>query len=175
MAMFGKTLGNGYAITAVVGKQEIMDAAQSTFISSTFWTERIGPAAALKTLEIMEKTRSWELISDIGIKVSNKWEALANKYDLNLDIRGIKALPTFTFMHDDHLKFKTYLTQEMLKRGFLANTSFYACIEHSDDILESYFENLEPIFFEIKKCMDGKDIDKLLEGPISHSGFERLN
>ncbi len=175
MAMFGKTLGNGYAITAVVGKQEIMDAAQSTFISSTFWTERIGPTAALKTLEIMEKTRSWELISDIGIKVSNKWAALANKYDLNLDIRGIKALPTFTFMHDDHLKFKTYLTQEMLKRGFLANTSFYACIEHSDDILESYFENLEPIFFEIKKCMDGKDIDKLLDGPVSHSGFERLN
>lgn len=175
MAMFGKTLGNGYAITAVVGKQEIMDAAQSTFISSTFWTERIGPTAALKTLEIMEKTRSWELISDIGIKVSNKWAALANKYDLNLDIRGIKALPTFTFMHDDHLKFKTYLTQEMLKRGFLANTSFYACIEHSDDILESYFENLEPIFFEIKKCMDGEDIDKLLDGPVSHSGFERLN
>ena len=53
MMMLGKTLGNGYAITAVLGKKDIMSAAQETFISSTFWTERIGPTAALKTLEIM--------------------------------------------------------------------------------------------------------------------------
>ena len=47
MAMFGKALGNGYAITATIGRREIMEAAQCTFISSTFWTERIGPTAAL--------------------------------------------------------------------------------------------------------------------------------
>jgi glutamate-1-semialdehyde 2,1-aminomutase len=49
VAMFGKTIGNGYALTAVVGRREVMEAAQKTFISSTFWTERIGPTAALKT------------------------------------------------------------------------------------------------------------------------------
>ena len=54
-----KSLGNGYAITAVVGKS-VMEAAQKTFISSTFWTERIGPTAALKTLEIMEREKSWK-------------------------------------------------------------------------------------------------------------------
>ena len=42
IAIFGKALGNGYAITAVVGRKEVMEVAQSTFISSTFWTERIG-------------------------------------------------------------------------------------------------------------------------------------
>ena len=55
MAIFGKALGNGYAITAIIGKKEIMEAAQNTFISSTFWTERIGPTAGLKTLEVMNK------------------------------------------------------------------------------------------------------------------------
>ena len=59
MMMLGKTLGNGYAITAVLGTKEIMKFAEDTFISSTFWTERIGPTAALKTLEIMESKTSW--------------------------------------------------------------------------------------------------------------------
>ena len=48
MAILGKALGNGYAITAVLGKQDVMDDARNSFMSSTFWTERIGPAAALK-------------------------------------------------------------------------------------------------------------------------------
>ena len=59
MMMLGKALGNGYAITAVVGKEEIMSACEDTFISSTFWTERIGPSAALKTLDVMQKEKSW--------------------------------------------------------------------------------------------------------------------
>ena len=66
MCIFGKALGNGYAITAVLGK-EIMQTAQETFISSTFWTERIGPTAALKTLEIMQKTESYKKITNLGI------------------------------------------------------------------------------------------------------------
>ena len=84
MAIFGKTLGNGYAITATIGRREIMEAAQSTFISSTFWTERIGPAAALKTLEVMERVRSWEPITRIGTAIGERWQALARKYELPL-------------------------------------------------------------------------------------------
>ena len=55
VVLFGKALGNGYAINAIVGKKEIMEECQKTFISSTFWTERIGPSAAIKTIEIMKK------------------------------------------------------------------------------------------------------------------------
>ena len=72
MAMFGKTMGNGYGITAVVGKKEIMESAQASFISSTFWTERIGPTAALKTLEVMENIQSWKIITDIGKSIRSK-------------------------------------------------------------------------------------------------------
>ena len=52
--MFGKALGNGYAVTAVLGK-EVMQAAEKSFISSTFWTERIGSTAGVATLKVMEK------------------------------------------------------------------------------------------------------------------------
>ena len=58
MAMFGKALGSGYAITAIIGREQIMQSAQRTFISSTFWTERIGPTAAIKTLAIMEREQA---------------------------------------------------------------------------------------------------------------------
>ena len=55
IVVLGKALGNGYPINAIIGKKEVMSHAKKTFISSTFWTERLGPVAALKTLDIMEK------------------------------------------------------------------------------------------------------------------------
>jgi glutamate-1-semialdehyde aminotransferase len=179
MTMFGKTIGNGYALTAVVGKREIMEAAQKTFISSTFWTERIGPTAALKTLEVMERIKSWEIITAKGNKMRNGWNKLAENNNLKINISGIPSLSFYninTNNAEDFLKYKTFITQEMLKKGFLASNNFYASIAHSDLNMEQYFEALNPIFKIIKKCEDGfLDIDSLLEGPVCHAGFKRLN
>jgi len=175
IAMFGKAMGNGYAITAILGRREVMQAAQSTFISSTFWTERIGPTAALKTLEVMEKSKSWEYITNQGKKIRNGWKNLAKEYNLDLDYWGIDALTGFNILSKNSLKYKTYITQEMLKNKFLASNSVYVSIAHTNEIIENYFELLKPIFSEISECEDGKDIDRLLESPVCHSGFKRLN
>ena len=86
MAMFGKALGNGYAITAIIGRREVMEAAQSTFISSTFWTERIGPTAALKTLEVMERIKSWDTITQIGLQIRQRWQQLADKHGIKINL-----------------------------------------------------------------------------------------
>ena len=179
MTMFGKTIGNGYALTAVVGKREIMEAAQKTFISSTFWTERIGPTAALKTLEVMERIKSWEIITAKGNKMRNGWNKIAEDNNLKINVSGIPSLSFYyinTNDSEDFLKYKTFITQEMLKKGFLASNNFYASIAHSDLNMEQYFEALNPLFKIIKKCEDGYlNIDSLLEGPVCHSGFKRLN
>tara|TARA_B100000768_G_scaffold180956_1_gene202325 strand:- start:899 stop:2926 length:2028 start_codon:yes stop_codon:yes gene_type:complete len=175
LAMYGKAMGNGYAITAVVGTREIMEAAQSTFISSTFWTERIGPTAALKTLEVMQRMQSWNVISEKGLRVKKKWKEIANKNQLDIDISGISPLPIFSFKSADRLAYKTYITQEMLKKGFLAATSIYLCTEHKDEIIDEYIYELDHIFKKIKECEDGLNILELLEGPVCHSGFSRLN
>ncbi len=175
IAIFGKALGNGYAITAVIGKKEIMDFAQQTFISSTFWTERIGYVAALSTLEVMNKKKSWTKITNIGKKIRNEWQKLSEKYDLKIDISGIPAISSFSFKSTDSLKYKTYITQEMLKKGFLAGNIIFTCTEHTDEIIEDYLNNLNGIFSTIKDCENGNDINKLLEGPICHAGFKRLN
>lgn len=175
MAMFGKALGNGYAITATIGRREIMEAAQSTFISSTFWTERIGPTAALKTLEVMERTRSWETITATGLQIRERWQQLADKHGLQIDHWGLPALTGFSFRSDNALAYKTLITQEMLAKGYLGGNSVYVCTEHTPEIVEAYFAELDPVFGLIKECEEGRDVLGLLKGPVCHGGFKRLN
>jgi glutamate-1-semialdehyde 2,1-aminomutase len=175
MAMFGKALGNGYGITAIIGKREIMEAAQSTFISSTFWTERIGPTAALKTLEVMESIKSWETITQVGLNIRRGWHDLAEKFDLKINQWGLPALSGFSFDSKNALAYKTLITQEMLKKGYLAGNCVYACIEHSPEIVDRFFDELEPIFAKIKECEDGANIMTMLEDSVCHGGFKRLN
>ena len=176
VAMYGKTIGNGYALTAVVGRKSVMEAAQKSFISSTFWTERIGPAAALKTLEVMERVKSWEIITNAGKKMQEGWNKVANNNNISITISGIPSLSTYSINSNEALKYKTLITQEMLKKGFLASTNFYASIAHSDLDFELYFEALNDVYKVIASC-EGKsvNIDGLLEGPVCHSGFKRLN
>lgn len=175
MAMFGKALGNGYAITATIGRREIMEAAQSTFISSTFWTERIGPTAALKTLEVMERMRSWEVITETGHSIRKRWQQLADKHGLVIDHWGLPALTGYSFRHPDALAYKTLITQEMLAKGWLAGNSVYVCTEHTPDIVAAYMDELDPLFALVKECQEGRDVMSLLKGPVCHGGFKRLN
>lgn len=175
MAMFGKALGNGYAITATIGKREVMEAAQSTFISSTFWTERIGPSAALKTLEVMQRIRSWETITATGLRIRECWQQLADKHGLAIDHWGLPALTGFSFRSDNALAYKTLITQEMLAKGYLGGTSVYVCIDHTPQIVQDYFSALDPVFGLIKECEEGRDVASLLNGPVCHGGFKRLN
>ena len=175
LAMFGKTLGNGYAITSVVGVKEVMRYAEETFVSSTFWTERIGPTAALKTLEVMKKIESWKIITEIGLKVRNNWSDLFKKYNIESTISGIPSLSTYSFKEND-LEIQTLITQEMLKKGFLASNRFYACIAHENQVIDSYFNAFDETLKSISQIYDNKiEIVNRLDGPIRHSGFKRLN
>ena len=175
MAMFGKALGNGYGITATIGKREVMEAAQTTFISSTFWTERIGPTAALKTLEVMGRINSWDTITQTGLNIRQGWQNLADKHGLKISHWGLAALTGFTFQSENALAYKTLITQEMLAKGYLAGNSVYVCIDHTPEVVAGFFEALDSIFALIKQCEEGCDVMSLLKGPICHSGFKRLN
>ena len=176
VAMYGKTIGNGYALTAVVGKRSVMEAAQTSFISSTFWTERIGPTAALATLKVMEEVKSWEVITAIGKKVQEGWKSLAATHGLEIELAGIPALSTYSFKSENALAYKTLIAQEMLKKNILASTNFYASIAHEEVYLEKYFSELDKVYGMIRKCENQElNIVELLEGPICHSGFKRLN
>jgi len=123
----------------------------------------------------MQREKSWEKISQIGKGISERWKLLAEKYELNIDTWGLSSLSGYTFKSKHNLIYKTLITQEMLKKGYLAANSVYVCIDHNQKVVDGYFEVLDPIFSIIKDGEDGMKIGDLLEGPICHSGFSRLN
>ena len=84
-------------------------------------------------------------------------------------------LINFSIDSSNWLKYKTLITQEMLKRGFLAANSVYVSTAHTEKIIEDYFVYLEELFEIISECENGRNVDSLLEGPICHSHFGRLN
>ena len=176
MAIYGKAIANGFPLTAIVGTKEVMENAQDTFISSTFWSDSVGPTAALETLKIMENIKSWKTITRIGKDIKRNWIKIAKDHDIEIKVNGISALPNFTFNNRNNLVYKTFITQEMLKKGILANLSIYTSVSHSSQNLDKYFNELNIIFSLIKKHEDNqKKIEDLLEGPISNSSFKRLN
>ncbi len=176
LVILGKALGNGYAITAVLGKSEVMDSAKSSFMSSTFWTERIGPTAALKTLEIMEKNKSWVYITDLGKFLINEWKKISSIHKVSLSISGLPSLAKFSIQSKKFQFYKTYITQEMLKKNFLAANGVYLSLAHDKYIIKKYLEVLDGIFYTISECEKGKNsIENILKYPVSHIPFSRLN
>jgi glutamate-1-semialdehyde aminotransferase len=175
IAMFGKALGNGYAINAVLGKKNIMMKAEGSFISSTFWTERIGFSAAIKTLELIKQEKTWEHLIRFGSYINNKWISLAKKHELEIEINGIESITSFIFKHKNHLIYKTYITQEMMKKGYLASNLIYLSKCHNKDLIDKYIEDLDPIFKKIKYFQNNNISKNILLKSVCHDTFKRLN
>jgi len=173
VAVFGKTLGNGYAINAIIGRASIMQAAQETFISSTFWTERIGPSAALAALSVMKDEDAPARISAIGEHARAQWAAIGSAVGLGVVVAGIPSLSTYSIEGFKPLEAKTFITQEMLRRGFLSPPVLYASIAHTSGVLDGYFDALAAVFSQLSALGPEGVLRALPEG-VCQSGFQRL-
>ncbi len=174
IAIFGKAIGNGYAITAVIGKEKIMKESESSFISSTFWSERTGPTAALATIDYMKKNKTWKIISKQGKKIKEIWKKISIKYDLKIDISGTDSIFSFNFISKEQNFYKTFLTYKMLSQGFLASNSVIVSISHTDKILKKYEKAFDKTFKKIS-MLKNKKIKRLNFIEETKKGFYRLN
>lgn len=174
IAVFGKAISNGFPMSAVIGKKEVMEIAQETFISSTYWTDRIGPVAAITTIKKIKEKNVPEYIQKIGKKIQEGWKQSAQKYGLNISVTGIYPLSHFNFDYDNSLVLKTLFTQLMLKKKFLANTSFYASYSHKKEHIEKYLNVMDEVFYFISKVIKENNPEKYLKGPVCQTGFKRL-
>ncbi|MDA3890962.1 MAG: aminotransferase class III-fold pyridoxal phosphate-dependent enzyme [Salinivirgaceae bacterium] len=175
IAVFAKGISNGYPMGAIIGTDEVMNIAEDTFISSTYWTESIGPTAALATIKKMKEFNVQDHIMKIGKKVMEGWDKLALKHGLEINTSGFYPVGHFGFKHEQALELKTIFTQLMLEKGFLATTGFYVSYAHKDKHVDSYLRATDECFKEISKAINEKSINKLLKGPVCHAGFKRLN
>ena len=137
VAVFSKAMGNGYAIAAIIGHPDVMDAAQKTFISSTNWSERVGFAAGLATIRKHRRLNAADHLIAIGREVQTGWKQLADKHSLLLEISGIDPMGHFTFITDAPQTAKAFFVQEMLRRGYLASNLFYAMFAHTSEHVEA--------------------------------------
>ncbi|OIO38084.1 MAG: aminotransferase class III [Candidatus Omnitrophica bacterium CG1_02_49_16] len=174
MLILGKAMGNGFPISSVVGRREVMRAAQGTFISSTYWTERVGFVAALEVIRQFKKKNVSAHLKECGEYLRQGFERIIVENNLNAEVCGTTPLPAISLKDEKALLIKTFFTQEMLKKGYLASTSVYLSYAHKRLLLERYLSDAAKVFSLIKKNMDAGKLEKSLEGPVCHSGFKRL-
>jgi len=174
IAVFAKGISNGYPMAAIIGKRQIMQVAQATFISSTYWTERIGPTAAIATIKKLKERNVPQYVMNIGRKVKQAWRSTAIKHKIEINISGIDPLGHFSFSYKNPLVLKTLFTQLMLEKSFLSTTAFYASYAHRERHIKQYLEAVDEAFSFISKAVKAGNPEKYLKGPVCHSGFKRL-
>ena len=170
IAVFAKSMANGYAMAAILGTEEVMQAAQSTFVSSTNWTERIGPTAALATLKKYQETQTDKHIISIGNKTQQIWRDAALKTGLQIDVTGLPTLSAFGFKSDKSMELNTRFSIEMLQRGFLGFRQFKPSLAHGDAELNKYKNAVEDVFLLLSKLPN----DEIISSPVAHTGLHRL-
>jgi glutamate-1-semialdehyde 2,1-aminomutase len=174
IAVYAKAISNGYPMGAIVGKGSVMQAAQESFISSTYWTERIGPAATLATVRKLRSLNVPEYLKSCGKTVQEGWKNAAMKNELKIHVGGIHPLGHFSFDYEKPLILKTLFTQLMLEKGFLATTGYYASWAHRSHHISRYLSAVEDTFREIRKAIESGKPESYLKGPVCHAGFQRL-
>jgi Glutamate-1-semialdehyde aminotransferase len=158
IAVFAKGMSNGFPMAAIIGKAPVMQAAQDTFISSTYWTERVGPVAALATIKKLKRLNVPKHLVSLGKSVQEGWALLAGRNRIAIETSGIYPLSHFEFKHKDSYALKTAFTELMLERGFLATTSFYPSFAHKQEHLKKYLKAVDEVFGILHEAIAGNDI-----------------
>ncbi len=176
MAIFAKAMGNGHPIAAVIGTAEAMEGANRAFISSTYWTESVGPVAALATIKKMEETKAWEKIAYAGDAVQKAWRELGAKHNIPLKADAVPCLAHLWFEKYSR-ELATLYTVLMLERGFLAGAAYYPTICHTPEVISKYVEAIDEVFAiigEVLKEDDVNAINEMINGNVVSKGFGRL-
>ena len=174
IAVFAKALGNGHPIAAIIGRTAVMQAVQESFISSTYWTEGVGPVAALATIRKMQSVDVPRHVETIGNRFQKGLAEVAQKTGVPLTLKGHPALTTIQFDHPNAAALGTLFTSRMLARGILAGAVFYASLAHTDEHIKAYVTAANEVFAELAEAIRQDDIEQRIGGPIRHSGFTRL-
>ena len=149
ISVLGKAIANGYPISVVTGKKEIMmTAANKLFISSTFFPNSDAFIAALKTIEILERDNVLENIWQKGEVFLKKIQSLIDKYDVGAELTGIPPMFYITFPKDEKGLYKSKRTDfytQLIRKGFFFTPFHHAYISyrHTEKDMDLTLEAIE--------------------------------
>ncbi|MGH8442915.1 MAG: aminotransferase class III-fold pyridoxal phosphate-dependent enzyme [Nevskiaceae bacterium] len=173
LAVFAKGIANGFPMGAVIGTRPVMEAALGCFISSTSWSERTGPVAALATIRKLQARRVPQHLAAMGLRMRAGWEAAAARHSLPVVTRGIAPLPSFAFEHAEARALATLYTQCMLDQGFLASGAFYASLAHAPEVVDAALAATNESFAELRRALDAGRVRKALRGRVAETGLRK--
>ena len=173
MTIFGKTISNGTPMAAIIGTRAVMEHAQGTFISSAYFTERSGPVAAMKTIELHQEKEVGKIIKEYGEQIQFGWRRLFKENNLDGSVAGIPSLSNFKFNTYNAEKL-TFLIKDMLSQGFLITNQVYPTLGHDEAIIDRYLTAFDSSLRKLSKLTELEQIIEAIDGPIKHSTFARL-
>ena len=157
IVVYGKSIGNGYAISAIVGKKKYMKFANKTFVSSVAWTERIGFTAGIYVIDYFTKKKVSENLVRMGNLIKRGWIKSAKKNKILIEIGDIKTIPTFRFKYESYNeKLYTIFTDLMLKERYLATNAIYLSNSHNFNYIKKYLKVVDIVFEKIGNILKNK-------------------
>lgn len=150
LVVLGKTIANGFSLTTVLGTATIMNAAQNMFISSMFFTDRIGFSAALKTLEVMQREHTWQTLKMIGGYFKAGLINIFAHSNIEIELTGMDALPVWSYKSVQGNAIKTLITEKLLGYGYLFGSAFYPTSAHKTFDIDECLAALKPVVGEIE-------------------------
>ena len=174
IAVLGKGMSNGYPMAAIIGRTEVMEAAQSSFISSTYWTERIGFTAALAAVDKMQRCDVPRHLCAHGDHLIAGLEDLSARNGIDLVVSGIPPLIYLAFKSEKPLEIQTFWAQEMLARGYLLGGAIYTTYAYTSEIIDHFLADSDAVFGRIRRHLEMGDLAAQLKGPVIQPGFRRL-
>lgn len=177
MAVFAKSLSNGYPMAAIVGKREVMEPSARMFISSTYWSDTIGLRAALTTIREARRRDVPNRLWQFGAELKRRLNAVAQEVGLDARCEGVDVHPQLRLAVADS-QLAGYVTtlyiQEMAKRGCHGYASFYLNAAQGEAELEQTGRAARETFSIIREALDTNRVKQALECPVQQDAFRRL-
>ncbi len=176
IAVYAKAMSNGIPCAAIVGRGDVMDASDDSFISSSYWTDGIGPAAALACIEKMQQSGTQKHVWSLGQTLQGKLSELAKQHPaLKLKVGSQPCAPSLAFqLGDDSLAAKTLMIRAMLSRGFLFSSQLYVLGTHDSTQIDSMLNALDETLAELVKIQSGGKLQESVGDHKAKAGFGRL-
>ncbi|WP_325403019.1 aminotransferase class III-fold pyridoxal phosphate-dependent enzyme [Agriterribacter sp.] len=176
MVVYAKAMSNGFPFAAIIGRKEVMDEADTSFISSSYWTDGVGTAAALAVLKKMQDLNVQQVVWEKGIKLQAALKELAAQYPAcKLLVGGMTSTPTLAFQLGENASAaKALYIRKMLDKGFLVSSIFYLMFAHEERHISQLLQALEITFKEMQQTIIAGGLANEAAGDGSQNGFARL-
>lgn len=179
LVAFGKGMGNGYPISAVAGRKDLLEQIeQGVFISTTFGGDSIAMAASLATLNILSQPGYYDHIIRIGTMIRDGIQERIDKYDLN-DILSVSGMPAHCGLAFEghgslsYLDIQSVYSQTMIQNGILVFAIYFLNSHHTEREAQAYLDATDKAFALIRKAVDNDSVDDILIGGKVDPVFKR--